>query len=73
MVEDTHFTDDGAGLGEAQGQFAARCTVEPQPDASGLDDNQKVGWVAALENHSYWMEKRSEGRLTIADAPPPAA
>lgn len=28
---------------------------------------------AALENHSYWMEKRSEGRLTIADAPPPAA
>lgn len=28
---------------------------------------------AALENHSYWMEKRGEGRSKIADAPPPAA
>jgi DNA-binding response OmpR family regulator len=28
---------------------------------------------AALENHSYWMEKRGDGRPRIADAPPPAA
>lgn len=28
---------------------------------------------AALENHSHWMEKRNEGRLAIAGAPPPAA
>jgi len=28
---------------------------------------------AAIENHSYWIEKRGDGRLRITDAPPPAA